>query len=71
MVHNAQRLYISLIEKHKSYECIHIITQREKQKLEQVRCRLAAFCQQADIRMRSHRLLKLDDNKSAASYQKA
>ena len=31
----------------------------------------AAFCQQADIRMRSHRLLKLDDNKSAASYQKA
>ena len=38
-------------------------------------CRSAAglltFGHQADIRMRSHRLLRLDDNKSAASCQQA
>ena len=28
-------------------------------------------CRQADMRMRSHRLLRLDDNKSAASCQQA
>ena len=47
-------------------------TQPETRKLQQVCCRLAATCDhQADIRMRSHRLLRLDDNKSAASCQQA
>ena len=32
---------------------------------------LLPCCHQADIRMRSHRLLRLDDNKSAASCQQA
>ena len=32
---------------------------------------LLPCCHQADIRMRSHRLLQLDDNKSAASCQQA
>ena len=45
-------------------------TQPETCKLQQVCCRLAANCDhQADIRMRSHRLLRLDDNKSAASCE--
>ena len=47
-------------------------TQPETRKLQQVCCRLAASCDhQADIRMRSHRLLRLDDNKSAVSCQQA
>ena len=47
-------------------------TQPETRKLQQVCCRLAASCDhQAGIRMRSHRLLRLDDNKSAASCQQA
>ena len=47
-------------------------TQPETRKLQQICCRLAATCcHQADIRMRSHRLLRLDDNKSAASCQQA
>ena len=47
-------------------------TQPEKQKLQQACCRLAASCgHQADIRMCSHRLLRLDDNKSAASCHQA
>ena len=32
---------------------------------------LLPCCHQADIRMRSHRLLRLDDNRSAASCQQA
>ena len=32
---------------------------------------VASFCRQADIRMRSHRLLRLEDNKSPASCQQA
>ena len=32
---------------------------------------LLTCCHQADIRMHSHRLLRLDDNKSAASCQQA
>ena len=32
---------------------------------------LLLCCHQADIRMRSHRLLRLDDNKSAASCQQS
>ena len=32
---------------------------------------LLPCCHQADLRMRSHRLLRLDDNKSAASCQQA
>ena len=47
-------------------------TQPETRKLQQVCCRLAASCDhQADIRMPLHRLLRLDDNKSAASCQQA
>ena len=47
-------------------------TQPETRKLQQVCCRLAVTCgHQADIRMRSHRLLRLNDNKSAASCQQA
>ena len=56
----------------KMYVCCALIhTQPETRKLQQVCCRLAASCHQADIRMRSHRLLRLDDNKSAASCQQA
>ena len=51
---------------------LHALTQPETRKLQQVCCRLAASCDhQADIRMRSHRLLRLDDNNSAASCQQA
>ena len=47
-----------------------LYTQPETRKLQQVCCRLAASIDhQVDIRMRSHRLLRLDDNKSAASCQ--
>ena len=45
--------------------------QPETRKLHQVCCKLLPCCHQADIRMRSHRLLRLDDNKSAASCQQA
>ena len=45
-------------------------TQPETHKLQQVCCRLVATCDhEGDIRMRSHRLLRLDDIKSAASCQ--
>ena len=51
---------------------VHVPTQPETRKLQQACCRLAASCgHQSDIRMRSHRLLQLDDNKSAASCQQA
>ena len=46
-------------------------TQPETRKLQQVCCRLVACSHQADIRMRWHRLLRLDTNKSASSCQQA
>jgi hypothetical protein len=45
-----------------------LTTQPETRKLQQVCCRLDATCDhQADVRMRSHRLLRLDNIKSVAS----
>jgi hypothetical protein len=52
------------------YYGAHAYTQPETRKLQQVCCRLDATCDhQADIRMRSHRLLRLDNIKSVASCQ--
>ena len=46
-------------------------TQPETHELQHVCSRLGLLscCHQADIRMRSHRLLRLNDDKSAASCQ--